>query len=59
APIASWVGENDEDTTKDWDQIERNKYTQEDLQNMIDSTLRLAYNLKRGAGKGEEPSGTP
>lgn len=44
--IASWVGENDEDTTKDWDQIQRNKYTQEDLQNLIHSSLRLAYQLK-------------
>jgi multimeric flavodoxin WrbA len=54
AAIASWVGENDEDTTKDWDQIERNRYTQEDLQNMIHSTLRLAYNLKKGIGEAEE-----
>ncbi|MGA2934299.1 MAG: flavodoxin family protein [Methanomicrobiales archaeon] len=54
AAIASWVGENDEDTTKDWDQIERNKYTQEDLQNMIESTLRLSYNLKHGIGEAEE-----
>jgi multimeric flavodoxin WrbA len=53
AAIASWVGENDEDTTKDWDQIQRNRYTQEDLQNMIHSTLRLAYNLKRGLGEAE------
>jgi multimeric flavodoxin WrbA len=52
--IASWVGENDEDTTRDWDQIERNKYTQEDLQNMVHSTLRLAYNLKKGSGEAEE-----
>ncbi|HUK92964.1 MAG TPA: NAD(P)H-dependent oxidoreductase [Methanomicrobiales archaeon] len=52
--IASWVGENDEDTTKDWDQIERNRYTQEDLWNMIHSTLRLAYNLKQGIGENEE-----
>lgn len=47
--IASWVGENDEDTTKDWDQIQRNKYTQEDLQNLIHSSLRLAYQLKQDA----------
>jgi multimeric flavodoxin WrbA len=46
--IASWVGENDEDTTKDWDQIERNKYTQEDLDNLVSSSLFLASNLKRG-----------
>lgn len=45
--IASWVGENDEDTTKDWDQIQRNKYTQEDLANLIHSSLRLAYQLKQ------------
>lgn len=44
--IASWVGENDEDTTKDWRQILENKYTQEDLSNMIISSLSLAYNLK-------------
>jgi len=48
--IASWVGENDEDTTKDWDQIERNKYTQEDLDNLVSSSLFLASNL-RDAGK--------
>jgi multimeric flavodoxin WrbA len=59
APIASWVGENDEDTTKDWDQIERNRYTQEDLQNMIHSTLRLAYNLRRGRGEAEGNAGAP
>ncbi|MDD1696665.1 MAG: flavodoxin family protein [Methanoregula sp.] len=46
--IASWVGENDEDTTKDWDQIEKNKYTQEDLENLVSSSLSLASNLKRG-----------
>ena len=45
--IASWVGENDEDTTKDWDQIRQNKYTQEDLQNLIHSSLRLSYQLKQ------------
>jgi multimeric flavodoxin WrbA len=55
AAIASWVGENDEDTTRDWDQIQKNKYTQEDLQNMINSTLRLAYNLKQGIGEAEGP----
>jgi len=44
--IASWVGENDEDTTKDWKQIESNRYTQEDLHNLITSALRLAYALK-------------
>ncbi len=44
--IASWVGENDEDTTKDWGQIESNRYTQEDLSNLITSGLRLAYALK-------------
>ena len=45
--IASWVGENDEDTTKDWDQIEKNRYTQEDLSNLVASALRLACALKR------------
>lgn len=44
--IASWVGENDEDTTKDWDQMEKNRYTKEDLSNLITSALRLAYALK-------------
>jgi multimeric flavodoxin WrbA len=44
--IASWVGENDEDTTKDWYQIENNRYTQEDLGNLVASSLRLAYRLK-------------
>ena len=46
--IASWVGENDEDTTKDWDQIENNKYTKEDLGNLVSSSLLLASNLKHG-----------
>jgi len=46
--IASWVGENDEDTTRDWEQIQQNKYTQEDLQNLIHSSLHLAYRLKMG-----------
>jgi multimeric flavodoxin WrbA len=44
--IASWVGENDEDTTKDWVQIETNKYTQEDLGNLVSSSLFLASNLR-------------
>jgi multimeric flavodoxin WrbA len=44
--IASWVGENDEDTTRDWDLIQANRYTQEDLQNMIHSTLHLAGRLR-------------
>jgi multimeric flavodoxin WrbA len=48
--IASWVGENDEDTTKDWRQIETNKYTQEDLGNLVSSSLFLASNL-RDSGK--------
>jgi multimeric flavodoxin WrbA len=48
--IASWVGENDEDTTKDWGQIEANKYTQEDLGNLVSSSLFLASNI-RDAGK--------
>ena len=47
--IASWVGENDEDTTKDWDQIRKNKYTQEDLVDMVNSSLRLAGSLKQAA----------
>ena len=44
--IASWVGENDEDTTKDWGQIEANRYVQEDLSNLVLSSLRLACALK-------------
>lgn len=52
--VASWVGENDEDTTKDWGQIENNKYTQEDLQNMITSSLSLAYSLKTGVPEPRE-----
>jgi multimeric flavodoxin WrbA len=46
--ITSWVGEYDEDTTKDWEQIQKNKYTQEDLENMVNSSINLAYNLKKG-----------
>lgn len=46
--IASWVGENDEDTTKDWGEIEKNKYTQEDLMEMVNSSLQLAYFMKKG-----------
>lgn len=45
--IASWVGENDEDTTKDREQIANNRYTQEDLQNLVLSALRLACALKQ------------
>jgi len=44
--ITSWVGEYDEDTTKDWQQILSNKYTQEDLHNMVYSSINLAYQLK-------------
>ena len=44
--IASWVGENDEDTTKDWNLIQKNPYTQEDLVDMVHSSLRLACSLK-------------
>jgi multimeric flavodoxin WrbA len=51
--IASWVGENDEDTTRDWELIRENRYTQEDLQNLIHSSLRLAFNLKTGEMTGE------
>jgi len=58
--VASWVGENDEDTTKDWAQIEQNKYTQEDLRNMVITALRLACALKRGAeGGGSGKAGGP
>ncbi len=46
--IASWVGENDEDTTKDWGQIESNKYIGEDLKNMVYSSVWLSRKLKRG-----------
>ena len=52
--IASWVGENDEDTTKDWARIENNRYTQEDLRNLVMSSLRLAGNLRQiSRGPGE------
>jgi len=44
--IASWVGPNDEDTTKDWEEIQNNPYTQEDLENMVHSVLRLSYDIK-------------
>jgi multimeric flavodoxin WrbA len=44
--ICSWVGEYDEDTTKDWDQIIKNKYTMEDLENLVHSSLNLAFELK-------------
>lgn len=44
--IASWVGENDEDTTKDRALIEVNRYTQEDLSNLVASSIRLACALK-------------
>jgi multimeric flavodoxin WrbA len=44
--ITSWVGEYDEDTTSDWQKIQSNKYTQEDLHNMVYSSLNLAYQLK-------------
>jgi hypothetical protein len=39
--IAGWVGEYDEDTTHDWEKIEANPYTQEDLENMVYSALEL------------------
>lgn len=44
--ITSWVGEYDEDTTKDWEHIQKNEYTQEDLENMVNSSINLAYHLK-------------
>jgi multimeric flavodoxin WrbA len=44
--IASWVGPNDEDTTKDWEEIQANPYTQEDIVNMVYSVLRLACDIK-------------
>ena len=55
--IASWVGENDEDTTKDWGLIEQNKYTQEDLANLINGALLLAYQLKNACSD-EKPGPT-
>jgi hypothetical protein len=55
--IASWVGENDEDTTKDWGLIEQNKYTGEDLANLITGALLLAYQLKN-ACPDEKPGHT-
>jgi hypothetical protein len=53
--IASWVGENDEDTTKDLGLIENKKYTQEDLHNMVNSTLRLSCALR--SHRSEETGG--
>lgn len=44
--ITSWVGENDEDTTRDWEKIEENPYTREDLVHMVYSSLRLSISLK-------------
>lgn len=44
--IAGWVGTYDEDTTKDWNLIEQNEYLKEDLDNMLNASLRLAYELK-------------
>lgn len=44
--ITSWVGPNDEDTTKDWDEIQKNKYTQEDMENMVHSLPKLACDIK-------------
>ncbi len=44
--ICSWVGEYDEDTVKDWDEITQNRYTMEDLENMVHSSLNLAFELK-------------
>jgi multimeric flavodoxin WrbA len=44
--ITSWVGPNDEDTTKDLDEIQKNPYTQEDLENMVHGILKLAIDLK-------------
>ncbi|MCK9579724.1 MAG: flavodoxin family protein [Methanoregula sp.] len=49
--IASWVGENDEDTTRDWAQIETNRYTREDLENLVASSLRLSCALKGHAAE--------
>jgi multimeric flavodoxin WrbA len=49
--ITSWVGEYDEDTTKDWQKIQTNKYTQEDLSNMVNSSLNLAYQLNTSCKK--------
>lgn len=45
--VASWVGPNDEDTTKDWAQIKKNPYMKEDLTNMVHSVLKLAHKLKK------------
>lgn len=46
--IASWVGENNEDTTRDWEQLSKNQYTQEDLTNMVNSSLCLAGSFRNG-----------
>ncbi len=52
--VASWVGPNDEDTTKDWKAIEKNPYTKEDLANMVNSVLILSYNLKHKGARKED-----
>lgn len=44
--IASRVGENDKDTMKDGDEIEENRFTQKDLDNLVHSSLRLVVSLK-------------
>lgn len=55
--IASWVGENDEDTTKDKDLIDNNRYTLEDLSNLVLSALRLACALKQQCENEQECAG--
>ncbi len=50
--ICSWVGEYDEDTTKDWGQIIENRYTMEDLENLVNSSLDLALQLKHQRDEG-------
>jgi hypothetical protein len=50
------VGENDEDTTKDWAQIESNRYTQEDLEDLVSSSIRLACALNQNRQEEARPA---
>lgn len=44
--IESWMGENDEDTTKDWGEVQKNLFTQEKRDNLNYNSLILAISLK-------------
>lgn len=57
--ICSWVGEFDEDTTKDWEGISSNEYTQEDLVNLVYSSLNLAIELRHSKDHDQNDSHAP